>query len=406
MLAQHDPHIERLLQWDAGQTPGPVRFLLVPTNRCNLTCRTCWRQSVQASGGTVDLREMSDERLLRLVDEAAELGVQQWFILGGGEPMLRGRLVIELFKRIRQLGMNGGMNTNGTLFNREYFEELIRIGWERILFSVDGPDAETNDFIRSEGAFERARRNMLLLAELKKEQGVEFPKAGLNTVITSVNFSQIDRMVDLALETRCDQLNLCTLVPFENSNDGLRLSREQKAGLPVHLEKAAEKARDAGLSTNMDEFFSAKPAEPGGAVPPPTAGMLGATCFEAWLTVMILANGQLGPCCQFWDETADSVADRPLREVWLGPYMTHVRERLTTGSGLPHYCKNCTTADRCRTRRFRAAMQAGQWDRWGELPWNERFRLLDERFRGNLRERGVAETMRRAWQWARIRARR
>jgi len=407
MVAQHDTMVERLIQWEAGQTPGPVRVFLVPTNRCNLTCRMCWRQAVQSQGLGVDYTEISDERWLRLVDEAADLGAQEWCILGGGEPMLRGPLVLELCKRIRHHGINGSITTNGVLLNRATLEELIKIGWGNLHFSVDGPDAASNDYIRSDEAFERAKRNMMILAELKKAHGAELPTATLNSVITSANCDKLDQLVDFAAETGCTGgVLLSVLQEYGASNADLSLSPEQRGNLQSWLEQAAARAQTKGVRTNIDEFFIVGKGQKSGNVRSEEDGFMGAICFEAWLTAIISPNGRVGPCCLFWDDTADSIQDKPLQEVWLGPYMTSMRRRLIEGVDLPDYCRQCKVADRCRTQRFREEMRARQWDRWSDLPWDKRVRFVNARLLGNLRDRGVAETARRAWQWARIRARR
>ena len=57
--------------WNKNKKPGPARVLLDPTDRCNLNCLFCWRNDSNQVK-----EEISDERLLKLVDEAAS------FILG------------------------------------------------------------------------------------------------------------------------------------------------------------------------------------------------------------------------------------------------------------------------------------------------------------------------------------
>src|SRR5690606_8157550 len=130
---------------------------LFPTNKCNLPCEHCWLR-----WGEYDrtyASEMPDERLLELVDEAAELGVRDWTLVGGGDPMVRGKTVIAMCRRIREHGMDGMLHTNGTLFRPGQLEELVEMDWDRVAISLDGPTAELNNTIRGYG-FEKAVANM------------------------------------------------------------------------------------------------------------------------------------------------------------------------------------------------------------------------------------------------------
>ncbi len=399
MSLQYDPAVDRLMQWESGQMPGPFRITLIPTNRCNLACAMCWRQRADS----VDDSEVSDERLLRLVDEAAGLGVREWIITGGGEPMMRASLVMALCKSIRHRGMIGRMNTNGILLNRTRAEEFIEMGWDTIYFGLDGPDAGVNDAIRSPGSFERTKRSMLLLAELKRAHGVERPEAFLNAVLTGANYDRIDQMADLAVETGCTGgLYLSSLVVYGESSAALRLSPEKERSLRVHLDRAVARARELGLNTNIGELLSTLDGQRGSMAQDKRGELIDATCFEAWLNMTILPSGRAGPCCVFWDDAAETIHDKTLEEVWLGAYMRGMRERLIAGSNLPSYCRQCKTADLGRAQRFRDEMRMRQWSRWRDLSWEQRGRFLSTRVRRNLRDHGVGGTLRRAWEWAQI----
>ena len=81
---QPDEIAARIALWPTQGTQGPMTLELYPTLACNLSCRFC--DTTERHQPPVN--ELSKERLLQLVDEAADLGVQRVFILGGGEPLL------------------------------------------------------------------------------------------------------------------------------------------------------------------------------------------------------------------------------------------------------------------------------------------------------------------------------
>ena len=65
--------VRRLARWANGEAPGPVRIDLEPTFGCNLKCRFCWQRDPFRLQATNYTRALGDQRLLEIVDEAAEL---------------------------------------------------------------------------------------------------------------------------------------------------------------------------------------------------------------------------------------------------------------------------------------------------------------------------------------------
>src|SRR6516162_5618354 len=196
-LDDRSEQLRRLLRWDSGERPGPgpTKITVFPTNICNLDCVHCWQR-----WGDYDKTyrtEVPDERLLRLVDEAAEMGVRVWYFVGGGEPMGRGKLVMQMCRKIREYGMNGTLHTNGTLFRRGMLENLVDMQWSEVNVSLDGPNAEINDRIRT-GGFTKATEAVRRLSALKRTQNVRLPEIRLVVTVTNLTFDKITDFVDLA----------------------------------------------------------------------------------------------------------------------------------------------------------------------------------------------------------------
>ena len=64
---------------------------------------------------------------------------------------------VEMVRKIIGSGMNGSITTNGTLLDQEHIRELVELGWDLLVFSIDGGDPETNDRLRGmAGAFKKA----------------------------------------------------------------------------------------------------------------------------------------------------------------------------------------------------------------------------------------------------------
>ena len=72
--------------------------------------------------------------------------------------------------------------------------------------SLDGPDPESHDQFRGEGAFDAAIAGFRLL----RQKGVSMQ---INTTIARHNFHKLDKMYSLALELGADALHMFMLVP-------------------------------------------------------------------------------------------------------------------------------------------------------------------------------------------------
>lgn len=113
---------QRVADWLAGKERGPYKLQLNPTNRCNLACKFCWLRDFE----NIDYgQEVSDRRILELVPEAAEAGVQEIEITGGGEPLMRKGLVLSLMHKIKQEERRGNLTTNGTLIDQTASNSLL-----------------------------------------------------------------------------------------------------------------------------------------------------------------------------------------------------------------------------------------------------------------------------------------
>ena len=396
----------RLYRWLEGETPGPCLVTIFPTNRCNMRCTICWQRW---SEFTYD--EVPDERWLRLIDEGAEMRVWDWIIVGGGEPMVRADLVMQLCDRICRHGMDGALHTNGTLFTRDHIEHLIDIGLRRVVVSLDGPNAEINDRIRTKGSFQKATENLRLFKELKRKRRARLPETSLLTTLTNLNYDKLDQMVDLARELGCEEgVTLSNLIVQEEVCASFDLSEEQRAEFPMHLRRAMRRGRWKRVLTNFRRFLPENQATLSRMEVAEDASVsLGriaqSRCFEPWLSTSITSDGKVGPCCAFWAEDADNIRNMSLREVWLGPYMEKVRRQLVIDD-LPEYCLRCPYTIVVRNEALRARLLWRQ--RQLELRNQSRLQAANDlaaRTVGSLRRDGLVRTVRRAGEWLVVRLR-
>jgi radical SAM protein with 4Fe4S-binding SPASM domain len=110
---------------------------LYVTMNCNLRCQFC---SVHA--GEYDHDDMSLDRLLSLIAEAAELGLKELHFLGG-EPTLRDDLEqMILFADERAISTR--VITNGLALDHSRLSRMKAAGLNEVMVSIDGMEASHN----------------------------------------------------------------------------------------------------------------------------------------------------------------------------------------------------------------------------------------------------------------------
>ncbi len=334
----------RLVQWQPQRSQGPWRLLALPTYRCNVKCGICVRNWYPMPDFLFD--ELQDERWLRLVDEAGDLGVRCFVIGGGGEPMLRGKLVTEMCVKAKERGMEGRLQTNGTRMPPETIEALIKAGWDCLSISMDGPDENVNDAIRFKGAFKAVSATLRALRDRKKHYRSVRPVVSIHMTVTAQNHARLEDMVSFCLDNGVDMLAASPLIERGMEDTGYPLNRDERAALPSYIRAAIKKADAAGLRHTLHNLLMlVEEAESdtvtGKPACPELVNMLfGSHCLEPWTGVSIVSSGHISPCCFFWDEQAESIRDMTLAKAWNGPYMTGFRERMLLGK-LRGECIHC-----------------------------------------------------------------
>ena len=395
--------LQRMRRWPeyGGAPPGPERISLFLTNKCNLHCRHCWRNWADWDRSAAS--ELPDDRWLRLVDEAAAMDTRHCIFLGGGEPLVRRALMMRMIDKMAGYNMTSWIHTNGTLFTQEMMDAVMGKGVMEVIFSIDGPDAETNDAIRG-GGFEKAVANMRYFTTCKNRLALETPGLFLNATLTNVVHDKLDRFVDLAASIGPGvKVFLSALSVEDEATARLALSPEQKAALPERLHRGMVRARELAVSTNFDRFLDGKIIEDTMDMqrdirPSRKIGLSGALCYEPWLSAAILPDGTLGPCCAFFDPKALSIRDLSLEDVWMGAYMQRVREGMFDGRP-PGYCVRCPSNLFVDKEHIRVVVSKGlRQDRESAL---EKSCSTARRAVGILVEQGPAGLMRHIRQWFR-----
>jgi radical SAM protein with 4Fe4S-binding SPASM domain len=305
-----------------GWTQAPRLVQWMTTLRCPLSCEHCL-----AAGD--DAEDMSFHDAARLIEQVAELGVEE-FLLTGGEPLTR-RDLPEIIGVLRANGVRWSLNT-ALMPDRRTREAITQHPPGFVAVSVDGPEKVHDAFRGRAGTFQKAMESIAYFSEVA-------PGAvAAGTTVTARNVEHLPTTFGVVLESGASQWGLHLTVPEGRAAErrDLLLSRPQLKQL---LRFAAAK-RQYFPVTMADEIGYCGFWEPLLRGEPFFCGAGKAQC-------VVLPDGEVVPCTTLDRSTsAGNVLHRPLREIW-----EHGFAEL----------RNYSAKGKCRSCHYASACEGGCW---------------------------------------------
>lgn len=365
-----DEQVFRLAEWAQKKTSNPFSIEIHPTNLCNLNCLMCgtryaYKKKIEEN---TSFRleqeipfEITKERWLKLVEEAYNLGVKNWLITGGGEPLLRKNITLSLIKKIKELGMFGNMNTNGVLLSTEDIEKIILSEWDMIMFSIDGV-GKTHDFLRNvSGTFDRVYKIVLQFKKLKKKYKTNNPKIVFNSVITNRNYNALSDLIRLGYKVGCQDITFIPLILFGNFGIKLDLDKNEKLAFEKSIPSLIKLAKKYDIHTNLESFTLSTLDNTSSMdqiilkKSKNENGFLSVPCYESFLNLVIRMDGKVSPCCML-ENHKENIKDNSLHDIWFGSYFTTLRKQLSNNQ-LPDGCKTCVHSQFIHNQKLREKLK-------------------------------------------------
>ncbi|HNR96630.1 MAG TPA: tungsten cofactor oxidoreductase radical SAM maturase [Anaerolineae bacterium] len=168
------------------------KLYVEPTTGCNLTCRTCirnvWSDPVGAmSAGTWN----------NLQEQLADLPqLSRVVFTGFGEPLSHPR-ILEMVADVRARDIAVSLGTNGLLLDAAMARDLVQLGVDRLVVSVDGVDPAVYADVRG-AQLEQVLDNIRLLNEAKRQLDTLIPALGIEFVVLRSNLHELPQLTGLA----------------------------------------------------------------------------------------------------------------------------------------------------------------------------------------------------------------
>jgi radical SAM protein with 4Fe4S-binding SPASM domain len=314
----------------------PIYAVWEITLACDLACRHCGSRA-----GRDRPDELTTEECLDLVDQMAELGVQEVSLIGG-EAYLRDDWT-QIVKRIRERGMMALLTTGGRGLDPERAKRAAEAGLQSASVSVDGLE-ETHDRLRGvkgshKSAFE-AFKNL-------RDAGV---RVSANTQINRLSMPELPAVLESIIAAGIHSWQIQLTVAMGRAADEPEILLQPYDLLELfpmlaELKKRCDEAKVRLWPGNNIGYFGPYETVFRGTMP---RGHM-ASCGAGRATLGIEADGAIKGCPSLPTErwTGGNIRDTKLREIWERTEpLRYTRDR--TVEDLWGYCRDCYYADTCR----------------------------------------------------------
>ncbi|HUA77813.1 MAG TPA: pyrroloquinoline quinone biosynthesis protein PqqE [Acetobacteraceae bacterium] len=326
-------------------TAGPPLALLAElTHRCPLGCPYC------SNPLTLDRvrDELDTATWLRVIDEAAALGVLQVHF-SGGEPLVR-RDLATLIGHARAAGLYTNLITSAVLLDAPRLASLQVAGLEHVQISFQ--DTEPGNADRIAG-FQGGHEKKLAAARMVREAGLALT---INAVMHRQNLGHLSEMIDLALVLGAGRLEIAHVQYYGwalSNRSSLIPSREEVRNAVAVVAAARERLKGRLVIDHVvPDYYAHRPK----------------ACMGGWARqfMNIAPSGLVLPCHAAQgipNLRFDSVKERSLREIWAD---SEAFERFRGTSWMPEPCRSCDRREidfgGCRCQAMALTGDAGATD--------------------------------------------
>ncbi len=309
---------------------GPNFVQIDLTNNCNNDCIGCWcnsplledkKQNAETKKQTIPYR-----RAKELIDEFCKLGTKEIYLAGGGEPFMHPEImhIVEYIKRKKLIC---DINTNFTLVDVEKIDKIIQLKVDALVVSVWAASAETYVAThpnKDRDTFYKIKERLKILNSNK----AGLPHVHIYNVITNLNFQEIEKMVDFALEVKADSAGFTVLDTIPDRTDVLLLNDEQRKEVLRQCE-IIKKRKDLGKLKVLEfERFIQRVAASQARIAQYDKEIIESMpCYIGWLFSRVMADGNVNACLKAHRIPVGNIHQQDFSEIWNGSLQREFRKK-------------------------------------------------------------------------------
>lgn len=179
------------------ETVAPRIIEYHPAFTCNYSCTHCFSRGVDYEEiGKLEER-ISFERMISILKECRDLGVESFWISGGKEPLVDKNVKYLIYLASEMYGFKVRLYTNGFFMSEDVCRNLLSC--EQIRVSMDSPSEKLYNLIHfgsnnSEEAFQRVLGNIKTLIALRNRENSSL-RIAISQVVHPGNYKSIFELV-------------------------------------------------------------------------------------------------------------------------------------------------------------------------------------------------------------------
>ncbi|MBI5966436.1 MAG: tungsten cofactor oxidoreductase radical SAM maturase [Deltaproteobacteria bacterium] len=188
--------------------PNARKLYVEPTTGCDLHCRTCMRSVWEDPEA-----QMTMDTFQRLMESLKDLpSLTRVVFTGFGEPLTHPH-ILEMIRAVRQRDLAVTVGSNGLRLDGQMARDLIRLGVDRLVISVDGVKPETYAGTRG-GMLSQILNNIRILNETKSQLGSLTPALGIEFVALRSNVDELAQLTGLASRLGASRVLVSNVLPY------------------------------------------------------------------------------------------------------------------------------------------------------------------------------------------------
>lgn len=317
---------------------GPRLIFWEITQKCNLNCPYCRRESYSSS--------LSLEESFQIVDSITK-DYLPLLIFSGGEPLLHPDF-FSIAAYARNKGLTCALATNATLLDESLAQKIKSLDFHRVAVSLDGASKEINDALRTEGSFLKVLRGIQFL----RVQGIALQ---INTTVTRRNVKEIPAIHNLCLDLGIKAWHIFAFVPV---GCGVSIPKEERLSAEEY-ENFLNEMADLSLRSKIEIKLTCAPHYQRILFERKInfASLLNRGCLAGSGVCFISAQGEVYPC-GYLPLRAGNILKENFKTIWEDSYLF---KTLRSSEYLKGKCKACEYVDLCWGCRARAYASTGDY---------------------------------------------
>jgi MoaA/NifB/PqqE/SkfB family radical SAM enzyme len=269
------------------------------------------------------------EKIMPAIEKAEDVSLD-----GQGEFFLA-KNRFSIFSRMRDMGKNTVITTNGALINDEILDRIIFDGLTCLNFSIDGVTAAKHERLRTGSDHTKLIETIRKISDRKRANGLTLPHIGLNFVARRDNIEELPAIAELAAELGVKDLQVAHLWLFDKSMEQESLYHHQELSDRCFRE-TLDRNRGKSLNIFLPEFFS-------------EASKHGSKkfrkCTFPWDVAFISAPGEIFACCDP-RLVMGSLQKDSFEKIWNGKPYKRLRKTINS----PKVCEVCASCSMPNTQ--------------------------------------------------------